>query len=70
MLGNQQNSVMMVLSVIAMVFLPPTLIGSIYVMNFKDMPELDWRWGYPMAIILMILSAVAPYYYFKKKGWM
>jgi len=70
MLGNQQNSVMMVLSVIAMVFLPPTLIGSIYGMNFKDMPELDWRWGYPMAIILMILSAVAPYYYFKKKGWM
>jgi magnesium transporter len=50
--------------------MPPTLIASIYGMNFKMMPELNWEFGYPMAIMLMIVSAILPFVYFKKKGWL
>ena len=53
-----------------MVFLPPTLVASIYGMNFDYMPELKWLLGYPWAIGLMILSAVLPYVFFKKRGWL
>lgn len=70
MISQQQNTIMKIFSVLAMVFLPPTLIGSIYGMNFQDMPELDWRFGYPMALALMVISACLPYYFFKKKGWL
>ena len=52
------------------VFLPPTLIASIYGMNFRIIPELNWTFGYPWAIGLMILSAVLPYWYFKRRGWL
>jgi magnesium transporter len=52
---------------VAFVFLPPTLIASIYGMNFKVMPELDWHFGYPMAIGLMLLSAIVPYLIFRAK---
>jgi magnesium transporter len=52
------------------VFLPPTLIASIYGMNFDVMPELQWPWGYPLALLLMVASAVAPYLYFKHKNWL
>jgi magnesium transporter len=52
------------------VFLPPTLVASIYGMNFEFMPELDWLLGYPLAIGLMILSGIAPYLFFKRKGWL
>ena len=55
---------------VAFVFLPPTLIASVYGMNFKYMPELDWHWGYPSAVGAMVLSAILPYLYFKRKGWM
>lgn len=53
-----------------MVFLPPTLVASLYGMNFKMMPELEWTYGYPLAIGLMILAGIAPYWYFKRKGWL
>jgi magnesium transporter len=50
--------------------MPPTLIASIYGMNFKHMPELDWEFAYPMAIGLMLLAAVLPYYFFKWRKWL
>jgi len=65
----EQNASMRVFSVIAVVFLPPTLIGSLYGMNFAHMPELSWPWGYPMAVLAMIVSAVLPITYFRMKGW-
>lgn len=51
-------------------FLPPTLVASIYGMNFEYMPELHWLFGYPFALLLMILFAVLPFLYFKRKGWL
>jgi len=54
----------------AVVLMPPTLIASIYGMNFKDMPELEWTHGYPMALIAMVAAAVVPYYVFKIKKWL
>ena len=57
-------------SVAAVVFLPPTLIASIYGMNFEVMPELEWLFGYPFAIGLMICSAILPFLYFKQRGWL
>ncbi len=70
LVAQQQNSIMKIFSVLAMVFLPPTLVGSVYGMNFQDMPELDWHFGYPMALLLMLVSAVLPYLFFKRKGWL
>jgi magnesium transporter len=69
MINIEQNRIIKLFSVAAVVFLPPTLVASLYGMNFKHMPELDWTLGYPMAIGLMILSAVLPYMFFKRKGW-
>lgn len=66
----QQNQIIKFFSVIAVVFLPPTLVASSYGMNFDIMPELHWPYGYPMALGLMVLSAVAPYLVFRKKGWL
>jgi magnesium transporter len=66
----QQNDIIKIFSVAAVVFLPPTLIASIYGMNFQFMPELSWWFGYPLAIVLMILAAVLPYLYFKRRGWL
>ncbi len=54
----------------AVVFLPPTLVASIYGMNFAVMPELQWQYGYPFAIVLMVISAILPFLYFKRKGWL
>lgn len=70
MINIEQTRVIKILSVAATVFLPPTLMASIYGMNFELMPELHWDFGYPMAILLMIVSAVLPYLYFKRKGWL
>ena len=50
--------------------MPPTLVASIYGMNFKHMPELDWIDGYPIALGLMLLSAIIPFFYFRRKGWL
>jgi magnesium transporter len=65
-----QNKVVKIFSVASVALLPPTLIASIYGMNFKLMPELDWRFGYPFAISLMIASVAAPFLYFARKGWL
>jgi magnesium transporter len=69
MINIEQNRIIKLFSVAAVVFLPPTLVASLYGMNFKHMPELDWTFGYPMAIGMMVLSAVLPYMFFKRKGW-
>ena len=66
----EQNNVIKIFSVAAVVLLPPTMIASVYGMNFKHMPELDWHYGYPLAIGLMLISAVLPYYFFKWRKWL
>ena len=66
----EQNKIIKLFSVVSVVMMPPTLIASIYGMNFKAMPELEWSFGYPMAIILMIVAAVLPYLFFRWKRWM
>lgn len=70
LINIQQTKIIKIFSVAATVFLPPTLIASIYGMNFRSMPELDWTFGYPLAIGLMVASAVLPYWFFKRKGWL
>ena len=70
MINIQQADIIKIFSVAAVVFLPPTLIASIYGMNFRNMPELDWWLGYPLAIGLMVVCAVLPYLYFKRRGWL
>ena len=70
MINIEQNAIIKTFSVVAVAFLPPTLIASIYGMNFKFIPELGWPFGYAFAIVLMILSAILPLFYFKKKGWL
>jgi len=65
-----QNKIIKIFSVASVVFLPPTMIASVYGMNFRIMPELDWAVGYPFAIGLMVLSAVAPFLYFKRRNWL
>jgi magnesium transporter len=70
MINIQQNGIIKIFSVAAVVFLPPTLVASIYGMNFEFMPELDWPLGYPFAILIMIVSAILPYLYFKRRGWL
>jgi len=66
----EQNNIIKIFSVMAVVLMPPTLIASIYGMNFKAMPELEWHFGYPMAVILMLVFAALPYLYFKWKKWL
>jgi magnesium transporter len=66
----EQNNIIKIFSVAAVVFMPPTLVASIYGMNFKNMPELDWYLGYPWAIGLMIMAAILPYLFFKWKKWL
>ena len=66
----EQNNIIKIFSVAAVVLMPPTLIASIYGMNFKHMPELDWHFGYPAAIVLMLIAAILPYWFFKWKRWL
>jgi|TARA_R100000322_G_scaffold22153_11_gene14930 magnesium transporter len=70
LISNEQNNVIKIFSVVAAVFLPPTLIASSYGMNFEIMPELHWTYGYPVALGLMVLSAAATYFFFKFRGWL
>ena len=65
-----QNKIIKIFSVASVALLPPTLIASIYGMNFRAMPELDWAWGYPFALALMAASVAAPFLYFRRKGWL
>jgi magnesium transporter len=64
------NSRLNIFTVLTVVLMPPTLIASIYGMNFEHMPELDWALGYPMALGLMVISAIGPLVYLKRKGWL
>lgn len=66
----QQNRIVKIFTVVTVVFMPPTLIASIYGMNFRIMPELDWPYGYPLAIGLMLASSLVTLLYFKKKNWL
>ena len=66
----EQNNVIKIFSIAAVVLLPPTLVATVYGMNFKNMPELDWKLGYPMALLMMLIAAVVPYYFFKWKKWL
>ena len=68
--NQKQNSIIKIFSVAAVVFMPPTWIASVYGMNFKFMPELEWYWGYPLSIGLMVCSAAVTYFFFRKKGWL
>jgi magnesium transporter len=65
-----QNKIIKIFSVASVALLPPTLIASVYGMNFKFMPELDWSLGYPYALALMLASALGPMWYFRKRGWL
>ncbi|MEX1032814.1 MAG: magnesium/cobalt transporter CorA [Cellvibrionaceae bacterium] len=66
----KQSQIIKIFSIAAVVFLPPTLVASIYGMNYKYMPELDWLLGYPFALGVMVLAGIAPYLFFKRKGWL
>jgi magnesium transporter len=66
----EQNNIIKLFSVMAVVLMPPTLIASIYGMNFKTMPELEWAYGYPLALLAMVAAAVVPYWVFKLKKWL
>ena len=66
----KQNQIIKTFSIAAVVFLPPAVVGSIYGMNFSNMPELDFVYGYPMALGFILASGIAPYLFFKFKGWL
>ena len=70
MINTEQNAIIKIFSVAAVAMMPPTLIASIYGMNFKVMPELSFPFGYPLALLLMIGSALLPWWYFKRRGWL
>ena len=70
LINLEQNQIIKIFSVAAVVFLPPTLVASIYGMNFEFMPELDWAAGYPWALGLMLVSAIIPYLSFNYRGWL
>jgi len=69
LINIDQNRIIKIFSIVAVIFLPPTLVASMYGMNFHNMPELSWEWGYPMALVLMVLSAIVPLIYFRRRKW-
>jgi len=69
LINLEQNQIIKIFTVASVVFLPPTLVASVYGMNFELMPELQWHLGYPWAIAIMILSALVPFLYFRRRGW-
>lgn len=70
LINVEQNSIIKIFSIASVVFLPPTLVASIYGMNFQHMPELSWQLGYPLALFAMVLSAIIPFFFFRWKGWL
>ncbi len=70
LINIEQNAIIKIFSVVAVAFLPPTLIASAYGMNFVYMPELQWKYGYPLAVLMMVLSAAIPLWYFRRRGWL
>jgi magnesium transporter len=70
LINIEQNNIIKVLTVVSVVGVPPTLVASMYGMNFKHMPELDWAWGYPYGLALIVASAIGPLLWFKLRGWL
>lgn len=70
LINIEQNAIIKVFSIAAVLFLPPTLVGTVYGMNFDRMPELSWPFGYPMALGMMVVSAIIPYAWFKFRDWL
>ena len=70
LINIEQNKVIKIFTVASLIFMPPTLIASIYGMNFKIMPELQWFWGYPLALGLMLFSSIGTLFIFRKKRWL
>ena len=68
-INTEQNDIFKVLTIVSVVGIPPTLIASMYGMNFHNMPELGWRWGYPYGLALIALSTLLPILWFKRRGW-
>jgi magnesium transporter len=68
-INTEQNEIFRVLTIVSVVGIPPTLLASMYGMNFHNMPELTWRWGYQYGLALIVLSIVAPIIWFKRRGW-
>jgi magnesium transporter len=70
LINIEQNSIFKIFSVFSVMFLPPTLVAGIYGMNFEHMPELKWLHGYPFAVVLMLVAALGPLLWFKRRGWL
>lgn len=70
LINLEQNQIIKIFSIAAVCLMPPTLVASVYGMNFKHLPELEFEYGYPMALALMLITAVLPVWYFKRKGWL
>ena len=70
MISTEQNQIIKLFSVMAVMLMPPTLVASVYGMNFEKMPEIHWTYGYPIALGLMFVSALVPFIYFRRKGWL
>jgi len=69
MINIEQNNIIKVLAIVSIVGIPPTLVASMYGMNFRHMPELDWAWGYPYGLAVIAVSAIVPLLWFKWRGW-
>jgi magnesium transporter len=70
MINIEQNDIIKIFSIVAVMLMPPTLVASIYGMNFHFMPELGWPFGYPFALALMVGSGIVPYLFFRRRGWL
>ncbi|MBC8126007.1 MAG: magnesium transporter CorA family protein [Gloeobacteraceae cyanobacterium ES-bin-144] len=70
LINIEQNAIVKIFSVAAVIFLPPTLVASIYGMNFRILPEKDWEYGYPFSLLLMVISVLLPFIFCRKKGWL
>ncbi|MDF2965445.1 MAG: corA [Rickettsiaceae bacterium] len=70
LINIEQNNIIKIFSVVSVIFTPPTLIAAIYGMNYEHLPEFQWKYGYPWALLLMLISSILPYRYFKKKNWL
>jgi magnesium transporter len=70
LINIEQNNIIKVLTIVSVVGVPPTLVASMYGMNFKTIPEYDWAWGYPYGLTVIALSAILPLLWFKLRGWL